>query len=75
MKKRNALIIAMILVIIFLWRRRSMSKYGAQAMSGGMLSGFSINDGPGSTQENSNYPYNSKNHFSLNSDLAENYSQ
>jgi hypothetical protein len=74
MKKRNALIIAMILVIIFLWRRRSMSKYGAQAISGGMLSGF-ILDNPGSTQENSNYPYNSKNHFSLNSDLAENYSQ
>jgi hypothetical protein len=70
MKRRNALIIVMILVIIFLWRRRSMSKYGTQGIPG-MIAGFSLE----SRQENSNYPYNSKNHFALNSDLAENYSQ
>ena len=72
MKRRSALILVMILVIIYLWRRRSMSGYGSQAIPG-MVMGFDL--GSGTIQSNSNYPYNSKNHFTLNSELAENYSQ
>lgn len=73
MKRRNALIIVMVLVILYLLRRRRMSGFGSQTIPG-LVMGFDI-DRIGSTQENDNYPYNSKNHFTLNSDLAENYSQ
>ena len=73
MKRRNALIIVMVLVIIWLLHRRKSSGYGTQTIPGKIM-GFDIAR-IGSAQENNHYPYNSKNHFTLNSDLAENYSQ
>jgi hypothetical protein len=73
MKRRNALIIVMVLVILYLFRRRSMSGFGTQTLPGKLM-GFDMTR-TGSTQENNHYPYNSKNHFAMNSELAENYSQ
>jgi len=73
MKRRNALIIVMVLVVIWLLHRRRSSGFGTQTLPGKIM-GFDMGR-TGSTQENDHYPYNSKNHFAMNSELAENYSQ
>ena len=67
MKKKTVIIIVLVLVALWIMRRRMSGYMGGAGMTmPGQIMGFNLTEG-GDVQSNSNYPYNSANHFRLSS--------
>jgi uncharacterized membrane protein YqiK len=66
MKKKTVIIIVLVLVALWILRRRMSGFNGGGAMTiPGQILGFNLKEGgeAGSEQDNSNFPYNSTNRF------------